>query len=271
MTAPAKNPRISVVIPAFNEPPSVLRASLESVAQQTFDNFECLVVDESKVPESISACRDFCDRDPRFHHVRPKERLGLAGSLNLGIERACGEFIARFDSDDVCIRDRFQKQVDYLDRHPDIGVVGGSLELMDESGRSTSVRHYPADHRQIELQFCAKTAVAHPTVMIRRDLFDKFGGYDPTFRYAEDLDLWLRFLRNGVRFANLDEVLVRYRQQNTERNPEHWRYNLKARSRNLASRNRLRQLGGLVIIGAWSRVPTAIQRFIFARQVLRKL
>lgn len=263
-------PAVTLVVPAFNEEPAVLAQSLDSVATQTFADFECIVVDESTAPESAQACRDLCARDPRFRYVHPEQRLGLAASLNLGIAMARAPLIARFDSDDVCQPDRLALQVDYLRRHPEVDVLGGGLEIMDESGRTLAYRAYPAEDAEIQRRFDTTTAVAHPTVMMRKSVLDRFGVYDPAFRFAEDLDLWLRLGNHGVRFANLSQVLVRYRQADTSRNRGHWDFNLRARTRNFSWRGRPRRALGIAAIAIWARIPRALQQRVFHGVLLQR-
>lgn len=263
-------PRVSLVVPAFNESQDVLLASLASVRDQAFGDFECLVIDESTRPEAARACADFCATDGRFRYVHPTQRIGLAASLNLGIKMARAPLIARFDSDDLCNPDRLGLQVAYLDAHPDIGVLGGGLEIMDEQGSTLAFRDYPQEHDRIVARMHTTTAVAHPTIMMRKAVLEAHGSYDPTFRFAEDLDLWLRLANRGVRFANLSQVLVRYRQQNTRRNPAHWQFNLKARTRNFAWTHVPRRLLGLAAIASWSHLPAAVQEKVFHGMLLRR-
>lgn len=262
-------PRVSVVIPLFNEPPAILEVSLASIVGQDFTDYEVLIVDESTSPESSEACQHYCALDPRFHYIRPSQRIGLAASLNLAISRARGTYVARFDSDDRCLPGRLAMQVAYLDQHPDIGVVGGALEIISDDGRHVAVRHYPTDHPEIERKFMTTSALAHPTVMIRRTLIEHHGGYDPAFRYAEDLDLWLRLLGQGVRFANLPDVVVQYRQQQTRRSGEHWSYNLRARRRHFSFRHVVRRSLGIAAIAVWRFVPEDVQEHVFRRMMLR--
>lgn len=264
------NPRISVVVPVFNEPVAVLQASLSSVRDQGFTDFECLIIDESTNETTALACRAFCESDPRFRYVRPSDRIGLAASLNLGIAQAQGDLIARFDSDDLCLHDRLEQQVAYLDANPQIGVVGGALEIISETGEHLATRYYPVEHALIERHFQTTSAIAHPTAMIRKSLLQRHGAYDPQFRFAEDLDLWLRLLNRGVRFANIPAVLVQYRQQNTRRKTDHWRFNLKARLRNFSGRQLPRRVLGIVVIGAWRFVPPRVQETLFAQLLLRR-
>jgi GT2 family glycosyltransferase len=256
-------PQVSLVIPAFNEDPAILAQSLGSVAAQTFGDFECIVIDESTKPASADACRALCARDRRFRYVHPEQRLGLAASLNLGISMARAPLIARFDSDDVCLPERLALQVDFLHHHPEVDVLGGGLEIMDEQGRTLAFRAYPAEDASIQRRFDTTSAVAHPTVMMRKAVLDRFGVYDPSFRFAEDLDLWLRLSNHGVRFANLQQVLVRYRQADTSRNRGHWDFNLQARTRNFSWHGRLRRALGIAAIAMWSRIPRALQQRVF--------
>lgn len=260
---------MTLVVPAFNEPADVLRQSLDSVATQTLANFECIVVDESTDSAAAAACRSLCERDARFRYVHPVERIGLAASLNLGISLARAPLIARFDSDDVCMPDRLARQVAHMEAHPEVGVLGGGLEIMDESCRTLAFRSYPPSHEVIERKLQTTTPIAHPTVMMRKALIELHGGYDPSFRFAEDLDLWLRLVNRGVRFANLSEVLVRYRQQHTSRNPNHWQFNLRARKRNFSMRHLPRRLVGLCIIAIWGKLPVGLQQRVFHGLLLR--
>ena len=270
MSIPPTIPKVTVIIPAFNESKDVLALSLGSVVSQTFNDFECLVIDESTDPASATSCRDLCALDKRFRYMHPETRLGLAASLNLGISLAQGELIARFDSDDICMPNRLALQVTYMTAHPDIDVVGGGLEIISEAGKTLAFRDYPEDHAAIERRFQTTTSIAHPTVMVRKHIFDQHGGYDPSFRFAEDLDLWLRLLNRGVRFANLNEVLVRYRQQNTRRNHIHWRFNLRARTRNFSMRELPMRLVGICALAVWGSLPAGVQERVVYGLLLRR-
>ena len=266
------HPKISCIVPCFNEDPAVLSESLASIENQTFKNFECIVVDESINPSTSELCKKICNSDPRFYYVRPDRRLGLAGSLNLGIQKAKGEFIARFDSDDICSPNRFALQVQFLSENPEIGVVGSSLDIIDQSGRSISHRSYSVDHADIEKKFIFSNGIAHPTVMFRKVLLPISGGaYDPTFQYAEDLEFWLRLLNSNVKFANLSESLVQYRQNYTNRNVDHWKYNIKARIKNFSAPYRFKKIVGILGIALWMYLPKNSQRFIFQMIQLRKV
>lgn len=263
-------PRVTVVVPCFNELPEHIRESLGSLRSQSFTDFECLVIDDSTCKDRAEVCRAECALDARFSYLQPDTRLGLAGSLNLGIEYARGEFIARFDSDDVCLQDRLMEQVRYLESHPEIGVLGGGMEIINEAGLTTAIRSYPTKHNLIERRMQVTNAIAHPTVMVRRSVFDRYGSYDSTFRFSEDLELWLRLINAGVKFANLSSVLVRYRQDSTNRPGAHWQYNLHARWRHLSLKLLPHRVVGLAVILGWMVVPRRLKDQLFRYMLFRK-
>lgn len=264
------NPLVTVVIPCFNEEPNIVRASLGSVRNQSFRDFECIVVDESTEPELAENCRLICDEDHRFTYIHPNKRLGLSGSLNLGISLAKGELVARFDSDDICLPTRLANQILFMQANPTVGVVGGAMEIIDDSGTTTAVRHYPLDHISISRKLQYTNAFAHPTVMFRKSIVERFGAYSPEFKFAEDLELWLRLLNRGVRFANMQEVLVQYRQGETNRQMKNWRYNLKARILHISKDLFFLRLLGIVAISIWSITPDFMQKKIYQLAILKK-
>jgi glycosyltransferase involved in cell wall biosynthesis len=266
------SPRVSCIVPCFNEDLSFLQESLASIRNQTYKDFECIVVDESTDYKTACLCKKICDLDPRFHYIHPDQRLGLAGSLNLGILKAKGEFIARFDSDDICSPTRFALQVKFLIENPEIGVVGSSMNLIDSAGQPINHRAYALNHAAIEKNFIFFNGMAHPTVMFRKSLLQISGGaYDPAFRCAEDLEFWLRLLCRNIKFANLPEPLVKYRQQSIIRNYENWRYNLKARIKNFSAPYRFKKIVGILGVALWMHLPIKPQRFLFQVIQFRKV
>ena len=259
----ASTPLVTVVIPSFNEDPYIVRASLESIRAQTFTDFECIVIDESSRPELAEACRVVCSEDPRFVYIHPAERLGLSKSLNLAISYARGQLIARFDSDDICLPERLEMQVAFLRLHPEVSAVGGAMNIISSDGEFIAHRSYPKSSNEISAAMQLTNAIAHPTVMFRKEAIDRFGGYNPDYRYCEDLDLWLRWMNAGLLFRNLPQVLVQYRQDNTRRDQLNWRYNLRVRLSNFSYRHLIRRIVGITCIAAWVAVPGKLQVLIY--------
>lgn len=266
----ASAPIVTVVVPSFNEAPHIVRASLESIRAQSFTDFECIVVDESTRPELADACRSICAEDNRFTYIHPTERLGLAKSLNMAIGKARGQLIARFDSDDVCMPDRLALQVEFLRAHPDISVCGGALDIISSEGKLLAHRSYPQTSPEIAKGMQLTTTIAHPTVMFRKEAIERHGGYNPDFRFAEDLDLWLRWMNAGLHFANLPQVLVQYRQNNTRRDQRHWRFNLRARISNFSGQHLVRRTIGIACIAMWVAMPKIAQELIFKTLILQR-
>jgi glycosyltransferase involved in cell wall biosynthesis len=267
----AKIPEISIIVATFNESPAIVRESLNSISKQTFSNFECIVIDDSSDEECASACKKICEEDTRFTYFHPSERLGLAGSLNLAIDMSRADWVARFDSDDLCMPDRLRLQIDFLKANREVDVLGGAMEIMSDSGVTMALRQYPLTHDEIEKKFQFSNSFAHPTVIFRREIVKQAGSYDVSFRYAEDLELWLRLLNIGCIFANLPDVLVRYRQQSTSRVKANWTFNLRARRKNFSHKLLLKRCLGIAAISIWSAIPMKMQEIIFKAIQFKKV
>lgn len=203
-------PLISVVMPAFNERPDMIAGSIRSILQQTYSSLELHIFDDSTNEETKAAIDGF-NVDPRVNIHRSSERIGFVKSLNLGLEASKGKYIARMDGDDFSHPERFEKEVAYLETHPDVMVVGGQMNIMDENGRITSSRTYPTQGVKLSLFACVRNPLAHPTVMMRREVVDKGYRYNEALKMSEDLDFWLRLMNDGYHIANLPDTVLDYR------------------------------------------------------------
>lgn len=263
-------PKVTVIVPVFNEPKEILTESLRSLQAQTETNFECLIIDDSTNPETIAACQKISQEDARFKYIHPEKKLGLASSLNLGIQKSVSSLIARFDADDLCVSHRLEDQLRFMDQNPDVGVLGGWLEIINSSGETVFFREYPETHGEIVKKLQYTNSLAHPAVMFRRDLIEEHGGYESDLRYAEDLDLWLKLANKNVIFANLPKVLVKYRQDTTHRIQDNWRINLKVRLKNLNIHLLHHRIAGISAVLIWLVIPVSFRAVIFERILLRK-
>jgi hypothetical protein len=199
-------PRISVIFPVYNGS-EFLEESLKSVLNQTFHDFEVLVIDDASTDDSAEIAKGF--NDPRICVIRHDKNMRLPETLNHGLELARGEFIARMDADDICAPRRFERQVRLLDLHPGIGICGGWVRLF--GGAANSTRKYPVSPDAVEAFRHFNCPFGHPTVMMRRALLVAHGlRYDPRAAAVEDFELWTRLLK-VTRGANLPEVLLEYR------------------------------------------------------------
>jgi len=204
-----KVPTVSVLMAVYNDGAYVATA-IDSILAQTFGDFEFIIVDDGSADGSWDIIRDYAARDGRIRAVRNPRNLGFPDALNRGLALARGKFIARHDSDDTCSPARFARQMEYLQAHPQVDVLGTQLQLVDESGKKTGVYTTPLSHSLIVWNILIDRPLGHATAFMRRELLRAVGGYDPAWRYSEDLDLWTR-LAGRARFANLPDVLYTYR------------------------------------------------------------
>lgn len=199
-------PVVSVIMPVLNEE-KYLAAAIESVLNQTFKDFELLIISENDTSrESLRIISRY--RDDRIRHIHNSKRLGLIRSLNAAITRAKGHYIARFDADDINLPHRFEKQLNFLNRYSDVGVVGARYDIIDSAGR-VIWRPRPTLARGLikwRLLF-GDCAVAHPSVMVRSEVYNQLGGYSATALYVEDYELWTRAVEI-TEVANMPDTLV---------------------------------------------------------------
>ncbi|HVN40476.1 MAG TPA: glycosyltransferase [Myxococcota bacterium] len=199
-------PRVTVLLPVY-EGREHLPAAIESILGQSFRDFELLVIDDGSSDGSadvVAACHD-----PRVRCVRNDRNLGVAASLNRGLELARGEIVARMDADDTSLPERLRRQVEFLDANPEIGACGAWTVT---TGRREGVRiEYPTRAEDVRCGLIFDPTLAHPTVCLRRAWFERSGlRYDEGYVHAEDYDLWCR-ASACFPLANLGEVLLRYR------------------------------------------------------------
>ncbi len=200
-------PRVTVLLPVYNGARH-LREAIASVLGQTFTDFELLVVSDGSTDESVAIARSYAD--PRVSIVDRRENLGLVATLNEGLTRARGEYVARQDADDVLRPTRLATQVRYLDDHHDIAAVGSSVQLLNDDGRSVGVWHYPEDPVAARWALLFNSALAHSSVMFRAARIREAGGYSGRQPHVEDYELWSRLiLTDGL--ASVPEVLQGYR------------------------------------------------------------
>ena len=194
----------------YNETPEMISKAITSIIQQSYQNWELHILDDSTNEETKAAIDLFASDDRVIIH-RQNERLGFIKSLNRGLELSKGSYIARMDGDDYSHPRRFEKEVYFLESHHDVYVVGGQMNIMDENGVITSSRNYPTGGIKLFVFSCIRNPLAHPTIMMRREVVDKGFKYDDTLKMSEDLDLWLRLLNNGYKIANIPEIVLDYR------------------------------------------------------------
>ncbi len=218
-------PRISVLLSSLNHAKFVAEA-IQSVLDQTFTDFELIIIDDCSDDDSWNVIQRF--RDPRIRTFRNAERRRGAAGFNDAIRSlAQGEYVAIHHSDDRFVPAKLEKQVDFLDAHPEIGAVFSRVQLIDENGApfEESGHHYTkvfdqpnrSRHEWLHRFFYQGNCLCHPSALIRKECFSKAGPYDRRFGQAGDLDMWVR-LAMHYEIHVLEEPLVQFRIRDNEAN-----------------------------------------------------
>lgn len=201
-------PKVSVITGAYNCAAS-LPAAVASIQSQSFTDWELILCNDASGDNTLQVAQQLAAADSRIKVISNATNQGLAATLNHCLEHCSGEYVARMDTDDLCLPHRFMAQVQYLDEHPEMAVVGGGIHLFDENG-DKDVLLNPAQPTARWMK--RNIPFFHPTIMMRRSAYDALGGYTvcPRTRRGQDMDLWFRFFAMGFRGANLQEAVLKY-------------------------------------------------------------
>jgi glycosyltransferase involved in cell wall biosynthesis len=197
---------VAVLMCAYNAE-SFIREAIESILAQTHRDFEFLIIENGSTDSTWEIIKSYAD--PRIRAFRTPLRQ-LTFNLNFGLIQTEADYVARMDADDIAEPTRIARQVEYLDAHPDVTVLGTAIEFFGAGRRPRTVLLPTTDHvirRRLPFRF----VISHPTVLFRRSVVLDRGGYGGG-RFCQDFDLWLRLAQDKtVKFANLAEPLLRYR------------------------------------------------------------
>lgn len=206
-------PKISVLMPVYKTPEPYLREAIESILQQTYTDFEFLILDDC--PEDNRKDIVLSYHDKRIKYAMNEKNLGISESRNKLIDMAKGEYLAVFDHDDISLPERLEKEVKYLDEHPEIGVLSCQIQCHPQGNISKQF----IEDRDIKLALITQCAVNHPAAMLRKSvLIDHNIRYRKECTPAEDYALWCSLVPY-TQFHNLPEVLFKWRkhQSNTSK------------------------------------------------------
>lgn len=203
----AASPQVTVLMTVFNGE-KYLKEAVESILDQTFKNFELLVVNDGSTDQTASILQNLQSKDPRIR-VLEQENRGIVFSANRGIQEAKGKYIARMDSDDWSFSDRLRSQVDFLDRHPDIVMVAGAFEVMDSNGEVRFRKRVLLDPVDLEGALWVRNPIGHGSVMYRTEAVRSIHGYRGEGQ-AEDYEIYSRLVAIG-KIAGLPQLVYKYR------------------------------------------------------------
>lgn len=214
------NPKVIVLLPVYRkDSPEYLRLSIDSMLAQTYQPLHILIGIDGPIDGELAQCLQSYASDKRITILPFAENRGLAATLNdmiLWAQKQGYTYFARMDADDISLSDRIEKQMAFLLAHPEIDVVGGATNEIDENGNDRNkVNHYPLTPEECFRYFAKRDPLAHPAVLIKQSFFDKSGClYRPEFRKNQDTMLWFDGLKKGVQIANLDDVVLNFRVNN---------------------------------------------------------
>ncbi len=207
----ARNPVVSVVMPVYRND-DYLAESIGSILGQTYRDLEIILMCDDPSEKTRAIIAEFQGSDKRIR-VFYRERKGLISSLNEGISLATGTYIARMDADDISYPDRLEKQVAFIEAHPECALVAAQVEWINESG--DLIGYWKTDHQadtacKIRKILPRENCLAHPTVLIRRSITGRYR-YDPHQKNTEDYDVWLRMTSDSQILCKVPEILLKLR------------------------------------------------------------
>ena len=204
------NPMISVVMPVYNAE-NYLEEAIESILKQTYKNFEFIIIDDGSTDRSLEIAEKYKNQEERIVLIS-RENRGLITSLNEGIERAQGKYIARMDADDISLPQRFEKQLELMEKK-DADICGSHFHIINEHGNYIDSHIVPLDFNQFLIHLSITTPFAHPSVIIKKDFLvkNKLTYGFSKYKNAEDYALWIEMWEKKAKFVNVNSFLIKYR------------------------------------------------------------
>ncbi len=203
---------ISVLLPVYNGE-KYLAEAIESVLKQTHSDFEFLIINDGSTDNTAQIISKHAEKDSRIRLIENEKNLGLVETLNKGLELAKGNYIARMDADDICHPERFQKQIHFMDNHPEVVICGTCFQCF---GASNTTHIYPTEHESIQARLLFGSCICHPSVFLRTAFIREHNikYLSETFP-AEDYKIWVKSAKLG-RLHNLPDILLHYREHDSQ-------------------------------------------------------
>lgn len=205
-----QQPLVSVIMPVYNAG-KFLAASIQSILDQSYTNFELIAVDDASEDKSWKILQEFTKKYPKIRIFRNKKHLGISNTLRILINKTKGAYLARMDADDIAFPYRLTKQVEYLKKHKETIALGGQYVLIDKNGSIIGRRRYPEDFESIYKYIYIFNPIQQPTIMIAKYLLPKnFEYFQDGMNTAEEMELTFKLFNYG-KVENLSDELVMYR------------------------------------------------------------
>lgn len=221
------NPYVSVLMPNYNGE-KYLAEAIESVLNQSYTNFEFIIIDDCSSDNSWSIIQDYAASDERIRPFRNKKNLNVVKTRNKAFRKASSKskYFAIFDSDDICLKDRLEKQVNFLEKNEKYGVVGSHTIIIDENANKIGLRKYPLNNKEVQSKIIRYSPLAQPATMIRKKVLEDVGYYNEDFVRVQDYELWFRIAKKYA-IGNVDKALLKYRVSLEQGKNKHLKLTLK--------------------------------------------
>ena len=196
-------------MPVFNAE-KYIKYSIESILNQTFKDFEFIIINDGSRDNSSNIIESYSAKDERIKLVS-QNNSGASNAFNKGLSIARGEYIARMDADDISTLNRFELQYNFLKKNKEISAIGGAVKIIDENNNIIKNIFYPSNLNIIKKQIQFNIPIAFPSMIIRKEILDKFNGLRTFLDPADDYDLWLRLLDSNIKISNIRNFVLHYR------------------------------------------------------------
>ncbi|MDH3974331.1 MAG: glycosyltransferase [Deltaproteobacteria bacterium] len=199
---------ISIIMSVYNGE-RWLSESIDSVLNQSYNNFELIVIDDGSTDKSVNILNHYMIKDKRIRVFHNKQNIGLTRSLNRGLELSQGKFIARIDCDDIWHPEKLSKQIEYLEEHPYISIVGTACNVIDENGHVSETQkiRFVKEDKSIRQSIVKFNPFTHSSILFKKDVYKELGGYNNSFEFAQDYEYWIRILQR-YKGDNLAQALT---------------------------------------------------------------
>ena len=205
-----KNPKISVVMSVYSEPNNFIKESIESILNQTYDNFEFIIVNDSLRNKRIKKILDYyANKSKKIKLINNDNNIGLIDSLNKALIASTGDYIARMDADDISVKNRFEEQIKFLLRNSSCVLVGSEAILIDHKNKIIGYRSRKSDYLSIRRNIFLNNQFIHPSIMVRKS-FILNRKYNKKYKHAEDYDLFIYLTTRNI-VSNIKKPLIYYR------------------------------------------------------------
>jgi len=199
------SPLVTVLMTVYNGE-EYLNASVQSIINQTFEDFEFLIINDCSTDDSTKIIESFNEK--RIVIYDNEENLGQTKSLNIGLKLSKGKYIARIDADDVALHNWLEKLVSYLREHPEYAAISPSVIIIDGVDKRKNIRRVPTSFHEIIFQIFYNSPMNHVSALMNKDLILEHGGYDETFKITQDYELWSSLVRNNYSITNILDILM---------------------------------------------------------------